>query len=1015
MSFLEGIFGSKQSDTQSLTDNVLHSEQVNAIRDKVIASAGPVLGPSVAAVLDDDDRYHLSCTGSDVLILQKRQPLAALAKLSPDERGRVFEHLVALLDNPRQFGIAKWGELQVKKPYGCPHCDLDFPRGFKTLIAALASHRMELVNADKAMAAFLRLQPQTSGRCRSHKRILKPLLQTIEAYPSGETVKELRTVKELPYVPQLIYDNRIRIEEVLRNLPAPSIAPMAPTAQDCDGEGVLARRTGRFGRKGSDSATSKSAASNEAPFLCALPPIALPAFKITSDYETRKISDHFDNLFEARLYDGPHLDFLYRLAVIGAKIGGHTVNEPGLEKLAREAILGSGFSDGCLDELSGDDFGWAMHALADSSVTATALFIRFKAFEPFVRDNPERMRTLATLAGQLVINSVPSKKWRDRAAGVFNRVSQDKRFAMLDAALSGVSPTSADPANETHLRTLICLADDLDPQILGPKLVQYALKQCYVTLPGIGIRAEKLGNACIRTLTALPDGAGVPYLARILARVKYPKIRGKIDAALNEAAERAGVTRAALDELTVPTHDLDAQGEVAFDLNGGRAVVALSGNKDVDIRWLSPDGKSLKAPSAAMKEDKEIIKAAKNLAKEIEADLATQIIRLQRLFLDDRSWPVDEWRARYLEHPLLRSLAQRLIWWVEMDGKRVSTIAHDGRLADVAGTFVDAEAATIRLWHPIEDSVDAVMQWRDRIETLQIVQPFAQAWREIYRLTDAERTTGTYTNRWSGHILKQHQAMTLARLSNWTVTHRMWVDAPNDAPWHVVLPAHGLVADYWVEGAGGDDPETLDSGAYVYVSTDRVVFHRIAEHHSGKDSAHGPDRAVAVPLEDIAPVVFSEIMRHGDLFTGVASIASDPQWLDGGGDAAHPNQWRRDAAQYWTRASFADLTGAGQIRREMLERVIPKLAIAPICSFDENALVVNGKRHVYRIHLGSAAVQIASRSQHICIVPAGRTADAAAGIWLPFEGDRTLSLILSKAILLAADDKITDPVILRQI
>jgi hypothetical protein len=36
-------------------------------------------------------------------------------------------------------------------------------------------------------------------------------------------------------------------------------------------------------------------------------------------------------------------------------------------------------------------------------------------------------------------------------------------------------------------------------------------------------------------------------------------------------------------------------------------------------------------------------------------------------------------------------------------------------------------------------------------------------------------------------------------------------------------------------------------------------------------------------------------------------------------------------------------------------------------------------------------------------------------IWLAFEGDRTLSIILSKALLLAADDKITDPVILRQL
>jgi hypothetical protein len=156
-------------------------------------------------------------------------------------------------------------------------------------------------------------------------------------------------------------------------------------------------------------------------------------------------------------------------------------------------------------------------------------------------------------------------------------------------------------------------------------------------------------------------------------------------------------------------------------------------------------------------------------------------------------------------------------------------------------------------------------------------------------------------------------------------------------------------------------------------------------------------------------------MRHCDLLTGVASIASDPQWLDGGSDAEHPSQWRRGAAaDYWTRATGAELEEAGKIRREMLQRIVPRLAIAPLCSFDRQWLLVQGKKHLYRIHLGSAAVHIGEQRQHVCIVPASSSATADAA-WLPFEGDRTLSIILSKAVLLAADDKITDPVILRQI
>jgi hypothetical protein len=69
-------------------------------------------------------------------------------------------------------------------------------------------------------------------------------------------------------------------------------------------------------------------------------------------------------------------------------------------------------------------------------------------------------------------------------------------------------------------------------------------------------------------------------------------------------------------------------------------------------------------------------------------------------------------------------------------------------------------------------------------------------------------------------------------------------------------------------------------------------------------------------------------------------------------------------------------------------------------------------KHEYLIHLGSSAVIIADNRRHVCIVPAGQNRTAAM---LTFTGDVTLSHILSKAMLLANDAKITDQDILRQI
>ena len=53
--------------------------------------------------------------------------------------------------------------------------------------------------------------------------------------------------------------------------------------------------------------------------------------------------------------------------------------------------------------------------------------------------------------------------------------------------------------------------------------------------------------------------------------------------------------------------------------------------------------------------------------------------------------------------------------------------------------------------------------------------------------------------------------------------------------------------------------------------------------------------------------------------------------------------------------------------------------------------------------------------QYLCIVLDSRTRSTNEPVYLPFEGDAALSIILSKGFLLADDTKIKDPVVPRQI
>jgi hypothetical protein len=168
---------------------------------------------------------------------------------------------------------------------------------------------------------------------------------------------------------------------------------------------------------------------------------------------------------------------------------------------------------------------------------------------------------------------------------------------------------------------------------------------------------------------------------------------------------------------------------------------------------------------------------------------------------------------------------------------------------------------------------------------------------------------------------------------------------------------------------------------------------------------HAP-AAEPLRLEEIPPLVFSEVMRDVDMFVGVASVGNDPAWSDSGPEGRY--------RQYWQDYSFGELNASAKTRKEVLERLVPKLKIANCCSFLDRFLIVKGSLRTYKIHLGSGNILMEPNDQYLCIVP-GQSETEEGGVLLPFEGDRTLSVILSKAFLLADDSRIKDESIVRQI
>jgi hypothetical protein len=301
-----------------------------------------------------------------------------------------------------------------------------------------------------------------------------------------------------------------------------------------------------------------------------------------------------------------------------------------------------------------------------------------------------------------------------------------------------------------------------------------------------------------------------------------------------------------------------------------------------------------------------------------------------------------------------------------------------------------APSARVSVWHPIGASADEVLAWREWLLAREIRQPFKQAHREVYFLTDAERETEVYSNRFAAHILKQSQFRALAKTRGWQADYLGGWDGGGDGIATRELPNWEIRAEFWTNAVSDEHAQT---GGFLYIATDQVGFYRA-------------DSSEPLLLSDVPPVPFSEIMRDVDLFVGVCSVGNDPTWHDGGPHGRH--------ADYWQTYAFGELSETAVTRRAVLEQIIPRLSIADRCTFSDRFLIVRGNLRTYRIHLGSSNILMEPNDEYLCIVPA-QGAQVAENLFLPFEGDNRLSVILSKALLLADDTSINDRTITSQI
>ncbi|MDR2348233.1 MAG: DUF4132 domain-containing protein, partial [Bifidobacteriaceae bacterium] len=184
-------------------------------------------------------------------------------------------------------------------------------------------------------------------------------------------------------------------------------------------------------------------------------------------------------------------------------------------------------------------------------------------------------------------------------------------------------------------------------------------------------RRRKQLEALLTVAAAHEDLAATQFLLTMARGFRAPTVRAAARELVDQVAERRGWTADQLADRTIPTAGLDAAGNLELDygpraFNARIARAAKTGAHMIALT--DADGRELKTlPQPRAGDDAEAAKEAKALLaaarKELRLVVAAQRQRLWEAMCLGRTWPAGEWRELLLDHPVMRHLVARLVWW----------------------------------------------------------------------------------------------------------------------------------------------------------------------------------------------------------------------------------------------------------------------------------------------------------------------------------------------------------------
>ena len=369
-----------------------------------------------------------------------------------------------------------------------------------------------------------------------------------------------------------------------------------------------------------------------------------------------------------------------------------------------------------------------------------------------------------------------------------------------------------------------------------------------------------------------------------------------------------------------------------------KLVIDEQGKAELEV---TKGDKTLKSIPDKYKKNKEV-EALKDSKTYLTKQYSRTRLSLEQAMLSQTLFTAAE-LAKILEHPVVKAMLSKLVLF--NPDTQASGFWQDGKLLSAEGTLTPLKATDkLLIAHP--SHLFYAVQWdlyQKYLFDKEIKQPFKQVFRELYVPTKDELETSNRSERYQGHQVQPQKTVALLRGRGWTVNYEEGLQK--------VYHKEGFRATIYA-AADWYTPSDVEAPTLEY-----VVFYNLKD---GKE----------VPMKEINPVIFSEVMRDVDLVVSVAHVGGvDPE------------------------ASHSTMQMRGALARESAR--LFKLTNVEV---KERYILVKNEHGDYSLHLGSGMISrgglqinvVAVRSQH-----RGR-------VFLPFvDDDPKTAEIISKMKLLS--------------